>query len=264
MADPAPRKRSKSKFIVLTLLVLFLLPAAASAALIAYHGGPRGWRDYTGSARSSLPAAAAHPEARILVLAGRTRGWKGAVALHSWIVIKPAKATAWRRYDVVGWGGSPLRSNYWGPDIWFGERPQVVADLKGPSAEALIPRIEAAIRDYRYAQDGDYRMWPGPNSNTFVASILRAVPEIGVSLPPNAVGRDYRSLPYIGLTDSGTGIELSLWGLLGVKLGWVEGLELNVLGLVAGLDLREPGVKVPGFGTIGLNTRTAIAAPRPQ
>ena len=80
-------------------------------------------------------------------------------------------------------------------------------------------------------------------------------------LPANAVGRDFRPYPYAGLTDSGTGIEASLWGIVGVKLGWVEGVEVNFLGLVAGLDLRHPGVKLPGFGRIGLPQQTAIAAP---
>ena len=67
-----------------------------------------------------------------------------------------------------------------------------------------VPRIEAAIKEYRYANAGDYLIWPGPNSNTFIATVLRAVPELGVTLPPNAVGRDFRPLPYLGLTDSGT------------------------------------------------------------
>jgi len=106
-------------------------------------------------------------------------------------------------------------------------------------------------------------MWPGPNSNTFIAAVLRAVPELGAILPSNAIGRDYRPLPYVGFTDSGTGIEASLWGVLGIKLGWIEGVELNVLGLVAGLDLRRPGIKLPGFGTLGLAGRTATAAARP-
>src|SRR6266567_1839912 len=50
------------------------------------------------------------------------------------------------------------------------------------------------------ARAGDYRIWPGPNSNSFVATILRAVPELAVSLPPNAVGRDFRDGIYAGLT----------------------------------------------------------------
>jgi hypothetical protein len=90
--------------------------------------------------------------------------------------------------------------------------------------------------------------------------VLRAVPELGVTMPPNAVGRDYRPAPYLGLTDSRTGVEASLWGLVGVKLGWVEGVEVNFLGLVAGLDLRHPAVKLPGFGRIGLEPGVATAA----
>jgi hypothetical protein len=81
-----------------------------------------------------------------------------------------------------------------------------------------------------------------------------------VELPANAVGRDFRPRPYVGWTDSGTGVEASLWGVLGIKIGWVEGIEVNFLGLVAGLDLREPGIKLPGFGRIGPSHQTAIAA----
>jgi hypothetical protein len=46
-----------------------------------------------------------------------------------------------------------------------------------------------------------------------------------------------------------------------LKVGWVEGVEVNVLGLVAGLDLRHPAVKLPGFGRIGVDDGSAIAAP---
>jgi hypothetical protein len=33
----------------------------------------------------------------------------------------------------------------------------------------------------------------------------------------------------------------------------VEGIELNLLGLVAGLDIRHPGLKIPCFGRLGLD-----------
>jgi hypothetical protein len=162
---------------------------------------------------------------------------------------------------VVGWG-NPVRVNGWAPDgRWFGDRPRVIADIRGDQAVALIPKIEAAIKDYQFANAGDYRIWPGPNSNTFVATVLRAIPEIAITMPPNAIGRDYRPQLYAGLTDSGTGVEASLWGLLGVKLGWVEGVEFNLLGLVAGLDLRHPGLKLPGYGRVGFDGLTATAAP---
>jgi hypothetical protein len=251
-------RRSRRKPLIWAFLAIFLLPVFTAAGALAYRGGPTHWSQWDRTVVSQMPAANTHPEARIMVMAGRTRGWKGVVAVHSWIVVKGENDKVWRRYDVAGWG-NPVRLNWWPPDLWFGTHGEVVLDIKGAQAQALIPRIDAAIKAYRYANNGDYRMWPGPNSNTFIAAVLRAVPELGVTLPPNAVGRDYRDWPYLGLTDSGTGVEANLWGVLGVKLGWVEGIEINVLGLVAGLDLRSPALKVPGYGRVGFGD-TATAA----
>ena len=83
-----------------------------------------------------------------------------------------------------------------------------------------------------------------------------------MSLPPNAVGRDYRDRFYAGLTDSGTGFELNLHGLAALKVGWVEGIEVDLFGLVAGLDLRHPGLKLPGYGRIGIESPVATALAR--
>lgn len=238
---------------MLAILVLFLLPIAAQAALYALGDRPRSWREADWSSIGSLPPAQAVPEARILVLSGRTGGWKGVLAVHSWVVLKARDAPAWRRYDVVGWG-NPVRVDGWAPDgRWYGNAPTVVADVRGPDAERLIPRIEAAVKSYPWRNAGDYRLWPGPNSNTFVAAVLRAVPEMAATMPPNAIGRDFRPSPYLGPTDSRTGVEASLWGIAGVKLGWVEGIEVNLFGLVVGLDLRRPAIKIPGFGRLGID-----------
>jgi hypothetical protein len=256
-----PARSPRRRPYVLIILAIFVLPLVARAVLFAFEDRPRSWHQADWSSIGSLPAGAAHPDARVLVLSGRAGGWKGVASLHSWVVFKRANAPAWTRYDVVGWG-SPLRLNGWAADgRWYGSAPLVVADIRGTQAATLIPRIEAAIKDYQFRNHGDYRMWPGPNSNTFVAAVLRAVPELGAMLPPNAVGRDFRPEFYVGRTDSGTGVELSAWGLAGVKLGWVEGVEFNLLGLVAGLDLRQPALKLPGFGLIGPNGNTALAAP---
>ncbi|MGE0750776.1 MAG: DUF3750 domain-containing protein [Variibacter sp.] len=253
--------RTRVKLIASILLGIFLVPLAARAALFAFEDRPATWRDADWSSAGLLPKPADAPDARLLIFSGRTGGLKGLVAVHSWVVVKRANAKAWSRYDVVGWG-SPVRLNGWVADgRWFGSVPTVVADVRGAEAEALIPKVEAAIKGYRYSHFGDYRLWPGPNSNTFVATVLRAVPELGVALPPNAVGKDFRNEGfYVGLTDSGTGIEMSVFGLLGVKLGWVEGLEVNLLGLVSGLDFKAPALKLPGFGRIGLPFPTATEA----
>jgi len=250
--SPAPaRQRRFRKSVVLLLIALFLLPIATRATVFAFNDHPLSFRDADWSSIGSLPPASDHPQARVLVLSGRTGGWKGVLAVHSWIVIKRENASRWTRFDVVGWG-DPIRVNGWAPDgRWFGDRPRVVVDVKGAEAERLIPKIEAAVKDYRFAHAGDYRVWPGPNSNTFTATIMRAVPDLATALPPNAIGRDFRTGPYLGATDSGTGFEINLWGLLGLKVGWVEGFEVNVLGLVAGFDLRHPALKLPGYGRLG-------------
>jgi uncharacterized protein DUF3750 len=243
------------------ILALFLLPLAIHAVLYAAKDRPRSFFQADWSSTGMLPAADADRDARLLVFTGRTGRWKGIFAVHSWIVLKGENATSWTRYDVVGWG-HPVRTNGWAPDgRWFGDAPRVLVDVRGEAASELLPKVQAAIAAYDYNHPGDYWVWPGPNSNTFTAAILRAVPELRTTLPSNAVGKDFRSRPYAGPTDSGTGVEASLWGVLGVKLGWVEGVELNFLGLVAGLDLRHPALKLPGFGRLGIDDGTAIAAP---
>jgi hypothetical protein len=264
MTSTPPHRRPPRKLLVLLFVAIFLAPLAARAALFATNGGPHSWRDADWSSIGALPPATGYPDARVLILSGRTGGWKGVFAVHSWAVVKPANARGWTRYDVVGWG-MPIRINGWAPDgRWFGSTPTVVADVSGPQAEALIPKIDAAVKAYQYGHAGDYRIWPGPNSNSFIAALLRAVPELGTMLPPNAIGRDFRDGFYAGRTDSRTGVEINLWGYAGLKLGWVEGIEVNLLGLVAGVDVRRPAVKLPGFGRIGFDAAPALAALKPQ
>jgi Protein of unknown function (DUF3750) len=244
-----------------TMLLLFALPIAARGTLYAVESHPRSWREANWSSSGLLPPAASDPQPRVLLFAARTGGWRSIFAVHTWIVVKPANAAAYTRYDVMGFG-QPVRINLHDPDAyWFGERPQLVADIRGERAATAIPEIEAAVKTYAYSGYGSYRVWPGPNSNTFTATVLRAAPELDIATPPEAVGRDFRADgSFIGLTGSHTGIELSLYGLLGLKLGWVEGLEVDVLGLVAGLDLRHPALKIPCFGRLGLDAVATATA----
>ena len=247
---------------MLVIFALFLLPILTRAALYTISNDPRSWRDADWSSTGMLPAASDFKPARVIVFTGTAGAWKGVFSVHSWIVLKHENETRWRRYDLVGWG-EPVRLNNWPVDgRWYGNVPVAIADISGADAEKLIPRVEAAVAAYQFARAGDYRIWPGPNSNSFVATILRAVPELAVSLPPNAVGRDFRDGIYAGLTDSRTGVEFNLNGFAAIKFGWVEGIEVNLLGLVAGLDLRHPGLKLPGFGRIGIASPVTSALAR--
>ena len=74
---------------------------------------------------------------------------------------------------------------------WFGALPETVVSVDGEIAERLIPKIRSVIEKYRFRSYGDYRPWPGPNSNTFVQAALDAVPELKAVLPPTAIGKDY-------------------------------------------------------------------------
>jgi hypothetical protein len=245
---------TRLKTLRLTMLVVFALPIAARAGLYAVGDHPRSWREANWSSTHMLPPPQSDREARVLVFAARAGGWKSVFAVHTWVVVKPENAAAYTRYDVMGFG-QPVRVNMHAPDsFWYGDRPRLVADVRGELAAAAIPKIEAAVKGYPFATWGSYRVWPGPNSNTFTATLLRAAPELAIAMPSEAVGRDFRADgSLVGLTGSRTGVELSIFGLLGAKIGWVEGLEIDVMGLVAGLDIRHPALKIPCFGRVGLD-----------
>ena len=235
----------------LGFLLLFFAPAALRAAV--YWRAPAfDWRGADRSASGLLPAAGSNPAAAVRVFAARTVSWRGIVAVHSWIVLKDADAARYDRYDLTAWG-DPIRLNGFDPDgRWFGQAPETVYAADGAAAEALIPRMRAAIAAYRWRNQGDYRAWPGPNSNTFVQTVLAAVPDSGAVLPPTAIGKDY---PVDGAilapTASRTGFRLSFGGYAGLTVAWVEGIELNILGGVIGLDIRRPALKLPAAGRLG-------------
>jgi Protein of unknown function (DUF3750) len=259
------------KTVLLLLVTLYLLPIIARATVLLFDDQIQNPQLYDVetvdmSSTGILPAATSHAEARLLIMTAPMAGRRGKFLAHSWVVLKNKDADSWSRYEVLGFasretdgvrdghwlGNSPVLNRYPPDGRWFGRSAVPVVDVRGSDAEALIPKIEAAIADYE-AKAGRYRFWPGPNSNTFIAAVLRAVPEVAATLPPTAIGRDFRSAPFVGLTDSRTGIEASLWGVLGVKIGWVEGFEVNLFTVVAGFDLRRPELKLPGFGSVGFN-----------
>ena len=234
------------------ILIIYLLPSLAAAALWATKERPANWRAAKWTTSGQLPDPGVDRKARVAILAASTGGFKGAFAVHSWIVIKPAGARTYDRYDVVGWG-MPVRKNGYAADgFWYSNRPQIVWQAEGEAAEALIGPIEAAISAYPHNRQGGYRMYPGPNSNTFVASVMRAVPEIDAVLPPNAVGRDYHADGSLLHVDPTGDAHLTLYGLAGLSLGHKSGIEFHLFGLVAGLDLANPGLKVPAFGRLGI------------
>lgn len=192
-------------------------------------------------------------ESVVQVYAARTFRWRRHFAVHPWIIYKRAGEAQYTRYDVIGWRAPDVvQRNYMVPDgLWYGAVPELLVDHRGTAAAAMIDRVEAAIASYPYADQ--YRSYPGPNSNTFLAHIGREVPELQLDLPPTAIGKDYRPLSRpVGLSPTGSGVQLSLVGLLGLSVGWQEGVEFNVLGLNFGIDLNTPAVRLPMVGRLGM------------
>ena len=133
---------------------------------------------------------------------------------------------------------------------WFGNRPEIIAELRGEKAAEAIPRIIEAVQAYPYTEE--YHLWPGPNSNTFTAYVARRVPALELNLPVTAIGKDFPiDGAFIDRTPSGTGVQVSLYGLLGVMIARQEGLEVNLLGLSFGIDFGRPALKLPFFGRLG-------------
>ena len=242
--------------------LILLLALAAGCSAVDRIGQP--WWDMRRDSSAQAPDPATTSEAVVQVYAARAVGWKGVMAVHTWIAVKPSGAAAYTRYEVMGWGvgrGAPaLRVNRTGPDnYWFGSHPDLLVDRRGEGVDALIARIEAAVQAYPYPSS--YRTWPGPNSNTFTAYVGRAVPELRLDLPATAIGKDFipGGLP-VASAPSGTGVQLSLLGLLGVLAGAEEGLELNVLSLTFGIDVKRPALKLPVVGRLGVSRRPEVQA----
>ncbi len=229
----------------------FLLPTAAAAIWWTMQDRPENWRAADWGASGVLPTAAATPGAAIHVMSARTGGLKGAASVHSWLVWKAAGATAWTRAEVVGWG-QPVRRDAYAPDArWYSNAPFFVGSVTGDAAMALIPRVAAAVDAYPLDYPGSYVIWPGPNSNSFVAHILRQVPDLGIALPPNAVGKDWLGPGPRALRDAGGDVHLSLGGYAGLSFGPRTGVEINLLGQTFGLDLAHPALKLPAIGRVG-------------
>jgi hypothetical protein len=196
------------------------------------------------------PDPAEHEPALVQVYAARAFAWRGIFGVHTWIAVKDRGADRYRMLQVTRWRGGVSFSMTTAPDrAWFGNKPVVLTELREDEAEAAITAIEEAAQNY--PKRNEYRIWPGPNSNTFVAWMLRRVPGLEAELPPTAIGKDYIGARWYARAPSNTGYQVSLGGLLGVTVALEEGLELNLLGLVLGIDPEDLAIKLPAVGRVG-------------
>src|SRR5262249_43068093 len=159
-------------------------------AVVASTGEAKHWSHARWDSAGLAPDPATTREPVIQFYVARTWGWRGIFGVNSWVVVIPRDAPRYTRYAVVGCGvvaeAPAVRIDARPPDgYWDGNRPVLLAEKRGGGVDRLIGRIEEAVSRYPYLHE--YRLWPGPNSNTFVAHLARAVPEMHVVLPPTAI-----------------------------------------------------------------------------
>jgi hypothetical protein len=220
--------------------------ASSLVGLIALAGA-----SVTDDSHSLIDDPAAVSEPVVQVWGARTLGIKGLFGVHTWIAVKASGVPDYTVYEVIGWrlrwSDTALVARHRAPDRWFGSAGELYAEKRGAGVDDLIKRIEKLASEYPYAKQ--YTLWPGPNSNTFVAYITRAIPELRADLPATAIGKDYLGGSVFSSAPSGSGFQFSLAGLLGMSASGVEGVELNILSLNFGVG--PSGVKLPLLGRIG-------------
>jgi hypothetical protein len=174
------------------------------------------------------------------------------VARHAFFLARRAGETQWRAYEVGG--GARVRHVSDGDVVSHWSTPSVHKVWRGAQATAFIDCLQQKAGPLREWANENYRFYPGPNSNTYVDTLLREC-KIHAVLPPTCVGRDWRGAVGASVTTSGTGVQLET-PIVGLRIGLTDGIEFHLFGLAFGIDFWPPALIVPfGEGRIGFADR---------
>jgi hypothetical protein len=178
--------------------VLFFVIAAASLWVTTWALEPEPF------GAATAPDPRDHEEAIIQVYGADVWGFRGNFAIHTWVATKSHSAPQYQIYQVIGWRlrrGRPVVSITTGNPArpWFGSPAILLHEIRGAEAQALIDQVHEAALSYPF--DMEYKMWPGPNSNSFTAWIGLEVPELNLDLPFKAIGKSWMHGEYPALRD---------------------------------------------------------------
>ena len=233
----------------------FLLIIGPLLAFAEVRTMGKAWWEASRQSSGVSPNPGEAKEAIIQVFSARAFSWRGIFGVHTWISVKPTNASEYTVYQLVGWrlrrGEDAVVIQRDIPDrLWYDAIPELLVDVRGEGVDELIKKVDKAAKTYPYRNT--YSVWPGPNSNTFIAWIGRIVPELRLDLPPTAIGKDWLGkTKFFSSTPSGTGYQFSVLGLFGILIGVEEGLEINILGLNFGIDVFDMSLRLPGIGRLG-------------
>lgn len=192
----------------------------------------------------------ANGQAVVLVASGLMPPPLDDVARHAWFSVRRRGQPGWSNFELWGdTGETPLGDPLFDHG---GGGVMIHAAFSGEEAERTIRCLERETPGWDEAHD--YIPIPGPNSNTYVETMLRRC-DIPATLPATAIGRDHRGIAGASLTSEGTGVQLET-PVVGAKLGLKEGVELHFFSFAIGVDLWPPALIVPlGPGRLGFDDR---------
>jgi hypothetical protein len=238
------------------MFYLILLLTLIGPTIVAIFGHVNLTINWSNADRSSAKIATDPKQFRQAVVqfyAARAYGFRGLLAVHTWIAVKPDNAQQYTVYQVVGWnlfyGKDVLSISQDIPDrLWFENKPWLIKDIRGDEATKIIPVIEQVVATYPYKKN--YRIFPGPNSNTFIAYVARNIPSLKLAMPAEAIGTDFLGNSFFSRTPSGTGYQLSIYGLFGLSCAKQEGIIISLLGLTYGINPWRFDLILPGIGSV--------------
>lgn len=164
-------------------------------------------------------------------------------ATHTFLEYREGVGEPWFRVEIATPKSGVIQSKIptsaaYGRKRW-GERVRILSQSDGSGNANFAQDIREFANAY---DDSVYRSYPGPNSNTFIESMMREVDGIYAVLDHNAIGKE--SGFYAGKTSGGSGLKLQT-PLAGISLGLREGIEISAVGLSAGVTVYPPSVRIP-------------------
>jgi hypothetical protein len=116
----------------------------------------------------------------------------GLVAWHYWFVVCDESGRhrweVWQTKNAGGFCVGHVHCNLKPPDDGVGGGPaRLIMEWEGEAAQRIT---DVLTQPESYPYRDRYRLWPGPNSNTYVAWILRQA-GVEYSLDPRGIGKSY-------------------------------------------------------------------------
>ena len=116
----------------------------------------------------------------------------GAIAWHYWFVVDDETGRhrweVWQTKNAGGFCIGHVHCDLKHPEDGVGGGPSRLVTIWQGEPAARLAEVLKKAESYPHCQR--YRYWPGPNSNTFVAWVLRAA-GIDFALDPRGIGRTY-------------------------------------------------------------------------